>query len=372
MRLRDLDQLGGAQDGFWTASARNAMEQAFQDAALLGVTVCVASGDHGAADLFPISPRQRTRGTGAPTSTSPPRRRTPSPARHPPGGGRGRGGGIGLERRRRLGDGRGHQRRVPRARDQGAVSLPAPVNPGAGPGRGVPDVAGNADSTTGDLVRIHGQSVAIGGTSAVGAPLGRPRRLLNESLGAASASSIRRSTRWRAPGPSPTSSPAATTSGGTTGAIPAAPAGTPAPAWGRHGGRHRSGRSPPGCRSWAPPTPGPVPRHPPRRRHLDRPGRRQGADRRPGPGGGRRDRRRGGELHILGATDAGGLFHAIRHADGTWTAQGDVKAQIGDPGRAVAVAVDRAAAGYRALPGHERVAVHAQRVAVGHPRDVVA
>jgi len=55
--------------------------------------------------------------------------------------------------------------------------------PGGRPGRCVPDVAGNADSTTGYKVRVDGRDAVIGGTSAV-APLwaGLIARM-NQSLG---------------------------------------------------------------------------------------------------------------------------------------------------------------------------------------------
>jgi kumamolisin len=45
-----------------------------------------------------------------------------------------------------------------------------PANPAGAPGRGVPDVAGNADPATGYQILIDGQQTVIGGTSAV-APL---------------------------------------------------------------------------------------------------------------------------------------------------------------------------------------------------------
>ena len=52
---------------------------------------------------------------------------------------------------------------------QASAGVPAAVHTGK-PGRGVPDVAGNADPETGYQVRIDGQTEVIGGTSAV-APL---------------------------------------------------------------------------------------------------------------------------------------------------------------------------------------------------------
>ena len=68
---------------------------------------------------------------------------------------------------------------------QASANVPAPAatanrkkkKPGTGTGgtpassgRGVPDVAGNADPTTGYTIRVDGETIAIGGTSAV-APL---------------------------------------------------------------------------------------------------------------------------------------------------------------------------------------------------------
>jgi len=48
--------------------------------------------------------------------------------------------------------------------------MPPSANPGAGPGRGVPDVAGNADPDTGYRIVVDGVATVVGGTSAV-APL---------------------------------------------------------------------------------------------------------------------------------------------------------------------------------------------------------
>src|SRR2546426_12326446 len=53
---------------------------------------------------------------------------------------------------------------------QHSANVPASVNPGNKPGRGVPDVAGNADPVTGYKIKVDGQDLVFGGTSAV-APL---------------------------------------------------------------------------------------------------------------------------------------------------------------------------------------------------------
>ena len=81
---------------------------------------------------------------------------------------------------------------------QSGAKVPASVNPGGGTGRGVPDVAGNADPDTGYLVGSPGSLDPIGGTSAVaplwaaliarlnqhlGTSLGFLNPLLYESLG---------------------------------------------------------------------------------------------------------------------------------------------------------------------------------------------
>jgi kumamolisin len=51
---------------------------------------------------------------------------------------------------------------------QAGAGVPKPTN--AAGGRGVPDVAGDADPTTGYVIRVDGKNMVIGGTSAV-APL---------------------------------------------------------------------------------------------------------------------------------------------------------------------------------------------------------
>jgi kumamolisin len=53
---------------------------------------------------------------------------------------------------------------------QASAPVPPSANPGGHIGRGVPDVAGDADPATGYHVRVDGQNFVIGGTSAV-APL---------------------------------------------------------------------------------------------------------------------------------------------------------------------------------------------------------
>jgi len=63
-------------------------------------------------------------------------------------------------------------------------SAKVPVNVSTGkPGRGVPDVAGDADPASGYLVRVDGQEFPIGGTSAVAPLWAGLIALCNQSLG---------------------------------------------------------------------------------------------------------------------------------------------------------------------------------------------
>jgi kumamolisin len=70
---------------------------------------------------------------------------------------------------------------------QANANVPPSVNPGHFVGRGVPDVAGDADPETGYDVYVDGQATVIGGTSAV-APLwagliARVNQMLGKSVG---------------------------------------------------------------------------------------------------------------------------------------------------------------------------------------------
>jgi kumamolisin len=149
----------GAAEDLWTAQTRTALDDAFADAAALGVTVCVSSGDWGAAD-------QQTDG----------QHHVDFPASSPHvlscGGttlhADGTTGVIDSETVWNNGDGKnatggGVSVFFPRPDYQSACGAPDS-------GRGVPDVAGVADPRTGYSVLVHGKISPAGGTSAV-APL---------------------------------------------------------------------------------------------------------------------------------------------------------------------------------------------------------
>jgi kumamolisin len=66
---------------------------------------------------------------------------------------------------------------------QSSASVPPSDNPGARKGRGVPDVAGDADPESGYVVRVDGEQAVIGGTSAVAPLWAGLIALINQKLG---------------------------------------------------------------------------------------------------------------------------------------------------------------------------------------------
>lgn len=149
----------GGPEVTWTDAAMTAMDQAFQAAAAMGVSVFCASGDNGAND-FPSGPQHQ------------PGNHVDFPASSP------HAIGCGGTRMTVAGDritdevawnddghgatGGGFSTVFPRPDWQTAAV--------ANQWRGVPDVAGNASPASGYVVRVDGRSAVFGGTSAV-APL---------------------------------------------------------------------------------------------------------------------------------------------------------------------------------------------------------
>jgi kumamolisin len=161
----------GGPESTWTSQAMNEMESAFAAGGTMGVTVTVASGDNGSTDGvsdglqhvdFPAS-APHALGCGG-TSLS----GTTEVVWNTPGDGAG-GGGVSAQ--------------FPLPSYQTGAGVPVSANPGGQAGRGVPDVAGDADPNTGYSIRADGQDTVVGGTSAV-APLwaGLVARL-NHALG---------------------------------------------------------------------------------------------------------------------------------------------------------------------------------------------
>jgi kumamolisin len=151
----------GQSEDQWTAQARTALDSALLDAAALGVTVTAAAGDNGSSDGsddgaahadFPASSPHalacggtslHAKGTAIATET----------VWNDGANGGATGGGV------------SDVFALPSW--QKGVGVPAAKKLG---GRGVPDVAGNADPETGYQVLVDGTRAVYGGTSAV-APL---------------------------------------------------------------------------------------------------------------------------------------------------------------------------------------------------------
>jgi kumamolisin len=166
----------GAPEKNWTEQSLNSFDQAFQTAAALGVTICCASGDNGSGDGlgdglahvdFPASSPNvlgcgGTKLLGKGTSISSETVWNEDPARSATGGG--------------ISD------FFPVPAYQNAAGIPPSVNAGGRRGRGVPDVAGNADPVTGYQIRVDGQDAVIGGTSAVSPLWAGLIALLNQKL----------------------------------------------------------------------------------------------------------------------------------------------------------------------------------------------
>jgi kumamolisin len=177
----------GQSEDSWTAQGRTAMDAAIADAAAMGITVCVASGDNGSGDAvtdgqphvdFPASsPHALACGGTKLIADASAGTISSEVVWNETGANEGAGGG-----------GVSDVFAVPSF--QATAGVPARASgggthkhPGSGTsasggtgtaasagGRGVPDVAGNADPVTGYRIFSGGQAQVVGGTSAV-APL---------------------------------------------------------------------------------------------------------------------------------------------------------------------------------------------------------
>ena len=154
----------GAAELHWTRQSLRALDGAFRAAGQLGITVCAASGDSGSSDGVEDG-----------------RAHVDFPASSPfvlaCGGTRLARGARGRRRERAWGGprsngatGGGVSDVFPRPQWQADSHVPRSPGRAGFEGRGVPDVAANADPATGYRIRVDGEEGLIGGTSAV-APL---------------------------------------------------------------------------------------------------------------------------------------------------------------------------------------------------------
>ena len=151
----------GGPESSWTGQSATVLDAACQSAAALGVTITVAAGDDGSTDGgtgnnvdFPGSSPHVLCCGGTKLDANGATIVSEAVWNETAANEGATGGGV--------------SNLFPLPSWQANANVPAPsVSTG---GRGVPDVAGNADPTTGYSIRVDGQSMVIGGTSAV-APL---------------------------------------------------------------------------------------------------------------------------------------------------------------------------------------------------------
>ncbi|MGI8753250.1 MAG: S53 family peptidase [Acidimicrobiales bacterium] len=168
----------GGPESTWTAQAMQQMEQVFIEAAALGVTVTVAAGDGGSTDGatdgaqhvdFPASAPHSLACGGTSLALSGTAVSSETVWNDLASGHGATGGGV------------SDQFQLPAY--QTSAKVPPSANPGGHVGRGVPDVAGDADPQTGYTVRVDGQDTVIGGTSAVAPLWAALVARLNQALG---------------------------------------------------------------------------------------------------------------------------------------------------------------------------------------------
>lgn len=149
-----------------TSQMLQGLEQALEEAAAMGVSVCVAAGDNGSADEqlaqwdhqphvdFPASSTYALACGGTTLAASSAASAPVETVWNEGASGGATGGGV--------------SNFFPKPSYQSSTNVPAPVNSAGG--RGVPDVCGNADPYSGYQVFVAGKAQTIGGTSGV-APL---------------------------------------------------------------------------------------------------------------------------------------------------------------------------------------------------------
>jgi len=168
----------GGPESSWTQQAMTSMDEAFQSAAAMGVTVCVAAGDDGSTDGvtdglnhvdFPAS-SPNVLACGGTTLVASGNNITSETAWNELANNEGATGG-------------GISDVFPLPTYQTGAGVPPSANPNQNVGRGVPDVSGDADPTTGYVTLVDGQPDVIGGTSAVAPLWAGLIALINESIG---------------------------------------------------------------------------------------------------------------------------------------------------------------------------------------------
>ena len=168
----------GGPESSWTQQAMTSMDEAFQSAAAMGVSVCVAAGDDGSTDGvtdglnhvdFPASSPNVLACGGTQLVASGNSITSETVWNELANNEGATGGGISDV--------------FPLPSWQNGAGVPPSANPNKNVGRGVPDVTGDADPTTGYVTRVDGNPDVIGGTSAVAPLWAGLIALLNQSIG---------------------------------------------------------------------------------------------------------------------------------------------------------------------------------------------
>jgi kumamolisin len=168
----------GGPESSWTQQAMTSMDEAFQSASAMGVTVCVAAGDDGSTDGvtdglnhvdFPASSPNVLACGGTQLVASGNTITNETVWNELANNEGATGGGISDV--------------FPLPSWQAGAGVPPSANPNGNVGRGVPDVAGDADPTSGYVTLVDGNPDVIGGTSAVAPLFAGLIALINERIG---------------------------------------------------------------------------------------------------------------------------------------------------------------------------------------------
>lgn len=169
----------GAPEQEWAPADRNLLANIVQTAATGGTTVTVAAGDNGSSDGlsdglahvdFPASAPYALACGGTRIQLTPAGDLAAQTVWNDlANGGGATGGGI--------------SRVFPLPAYQAGARVPPSVDPGHPAGRGLPDVAANADPQTGYQIRVDGTEMVVGGTSAVAPLMAALIALLNQEAG---------------------------------------------------------------------------------------------------------------------------------------------------------------------------------------------
>lgn len=155
----------GGPESAWTQQSLTQFNTLLEDAATLGVTVCVAAGDNGSTDGVSDNLQHVDFPASSPFALACGGTKMTAPN-----------GQYGAEvvwnelASQEGSTGGGVSDVFAKPSYQANANVPPSANPGKFVGRGVPDVSGDADPTSGYDVLVDGQASVIGGTSAV-APL---------------------------------------------------------------------------------------------------------------------------------------------------------------------------------------------------------